>query len=212
MPELSELVDRVIAWIEPFYRTYGYYVVMLGALVEHTFFLAWAIPGGILVALGGLYSQAGVLSLPWVILVGTLGFVLGDHLDFVVGRRSQGILQRVTKGKRVDVAQLLTFRALPALALAYTNAIPRAAMFMGGAASGLSYGRFLATSIPLAVFWSSLYSGLGYWLGSNRQRLTSFLQAVGVYGQVILLGLLAAAVLYVFWQRRRRQRLEHANS
>ncbi len=207
MPDLSELLERVIVWVEPFYRTYGYLVVALGALLEHTFFLAWALPGGVLVALGGLYAQSGVLSLPWVILTAVVGFVLGDHLDFFVGRRSKGVLQRVSRGHTVDADHLLTLRSLPALALAYTNTIPRAAVFMGGAASGLSYQRFLAISLSLAFFWSSVYTLLGYWLGSNRQRLAGLLQTIGLSGQLILLVLVGGVLLYYYLRRKRRQPL-----
>ena len=206
MPGLGELIDRAIAWVEPFYQTYGYLVVLLGALLEHTFFLAWALPGGILVALGGLYAYEGALWLPAGILVGVLGFVIGDHIDFLVGRRSERLLQRVTRGRTVDPASLTGLRAAPALLLAYTNTIPRAAMFMGGAASGLSYWRFLTLSVSLAFFWSTVFSVLGYWLGSNRERLTGLLQAIGVGGQAILFGILAVVGLYFYLKRKRNAR------
>ncbi len=206
MPDIAELIDRVIAWVEPLYRTYGYLVVILGALLEHTFFLSWLMPGGILVALGGLYAETGVLSLPGVILAAILGFVLGDHIDFIVGRRSTRVLDRVTRGRAVGASDLLTLRAFPALLLAYTNTIPRAAMFMGGAASGLSYRRFLTISLSLSIFWSTIFSVLGYVLGSNRQRLADMLQTIGLAGQAILLAGVAAVLLYLYLKRRRQNR------
>ncbi len=206
MPDIAELIDRVIAWVEPLYRTYGYLVVILGALLEHTFFLSWLMPGGILVALGGLYAETGILSLPGVILAGILGFVLGDHIDFIVGRRSTRVLDRVTRGRAVGASDLLTLRAFPALLLAYTNTIPRAAMFMGGAASGLSYRRFLTISLSLSIFWSTSFSVLGYVLGSNRQRLADMLQTIGLAGQAILLAGVAAVLLYLYLKRRRQNR------
>jgi membrane protein DedA with SNARE-associated domain len=204
VPDLSHLIERVIAWVEPLYATYGYVVVVLAALLEHTFFLAWAMPGGLLVALGGLYAQTGVLSLPLVIASGALGFVLGDHIDYVVGKRGKRLLPRVTRGRSVRASSLFTLRAAPALLLAYTNTIPRAAVFMGGSASGLSYGRFLALSATLAVFWSAVFSVLGYALGSNRQRLAALLQTIGVTGQAILIAGVASILLYLYVKRRRQ--------
>jgi membrane protein DedA with SNARE-associated domain len=203
LPDIAQLIERAIAWVEPFYQSYGYLVVLLGALLEHTFFLAWAMPGGILVALGGLYAQSGALALPLVILVGAAGFAAGDHLDFVVGRSSRSILERVTKGRTMSLDYITSVRALPALALAYTNAVPRAAVFMGGAAAGLSYPRFLSLSIPLALLWSTVFSLLGYWLSSNRERLAGLLQAIGVGGQLILVTVLVVGGLYIYFQRRR---------
>jgi membrane protein DedA with SNARE-associated domain len=204
MPDFGELIDRFLRWLEPFYATYGYGVVILGALLEHTFFLAWALPGGILVAIGGLYSQSGPLALPVVILCAALGFTLGDHLDFLVGRRGTAVIDRVTKGRRFDPGYIWSVRALPALLLAYTNTIPRAALFMGGAASGLTYPRFLALSLGLALFWGSVFSVLGYWLGAQRDQLTTWLQRIGIGGQVLLLAAVAIGVL--IYRRRKRGR------
>lgn len=205
MPDLGEWIDRAIAWVEPFYKDYGYLVVLLGAMLEHTFFLAWAIPGGILVALGGLYAYEGVLYLPWTILTGIVGFVAGDHLDYVVGRSSKTFVDRATGGRRPSLETLLRWRAVPALVLAYTNALPRAVVFMGGAASGLDYRRFLLLSVGLATFWSTAFTLLGYWLGTNRALLTTWLQRIGLGGQVILLVALAGGIVYYFLVRKRRQ-------
>lgn len=210
MPDLGELIERFLRWLEPFYLTYGYLVVVLGALFEHTFFLAWALPGGILVAIGGIYAESGALELPLVILFATAGFIIGDHLDFFVGRRSKNILQRMTKGKTPGPSAIWRPRAIPALVLAYTNTVPRSAIFMGGAASGLPYRRFIALSASLALLWSTINSLLGYWLGSNRERLQRTLTTIGVGGQVILLTVVAGLLIFYFLRRRRRRNEETA--
>ncbi len=204
MPDISELIERLLRWVEPLYQTYGYLVVIVGALLEHTFFLAWVMPGGILVALGGLYAQSGILALPLVILAGASGFVLGDHLDFFVGRHSTRLLDRVTKGHVMDPTVYTGLRALPALLLAYTNAVPRAALFMGGGASGMTYRRFLSLSVSLALFWSAAFSILGYWLGGNRQQLMRLMQAVGLGGQVLLFSAIGIGVLIYLFRRHRQ--------
>lgn len=203
MPDLGELLERFLNWLEPFYLSFGYLIVVLAALFEHTFFLAWALPGGILVAMGGLYAQNGTLNLPMVILFAVVGFVVGDHIDFAVGRRGASFLSRVGRGRRMDPGSIWTWRALPALIVAYTNTVPRAAVLMGGAASGLSYRRFLVISVSLALFWAAAFSVLGYWLGSNRDRLLRWLNTIGVGGWLVLLSVIAAYVAYRYVQRRR---------
>ncbi|MDQ3856655.1 MAG: hypothetical protein M3281_09725 [Chloroflexota bacterium] len=206
MPNISELITQALHWIEPYYLSYGYGLVFLGAMLEHTFFLAWALPGGVLVALGGLYAQNGQLSLPLVILLAALGFTLGDHLDFIVGRRSTHLLARVTRGRTARVSPAGGIRSVLALLVAYTNTVPRATMFMGGAASGLRYRRFLLLSLGCALVWSSVFSLLGYVLGRNRERLTSVLQAIGVGGQIAIATIALGLLAYWYLQRRKRQR------
>ncbi|MDQ3855385.1 MAG: hypothetical protein M3281_03215, partial [Chloroflexota bacterium] len=210
VPDLTELADRILAWLEPLYRDYGYLIVVCSAMLEHTFFIAWALPGGILVAIGGIYAGSGLLRLPLVILFALIGFMIGDHLDFLVGRRSMRALSRVMKGHSLSTTAVLSSRALPALILAYTNTIPRSAMFMGGAASGMPYRRFLRLSFSLASFWSVTLSLMGYWLGSNRERLKSVLQTVGVGGQLLLVLILIGVGIYYWRKSRREKRLERA--
>ncbi len=205
---LPHIIETILDALEPLYATYGYPLVLLAALLEHTFFLAWAIPGGILVALGGFYAQSGGLALPLVIALGALGFTAGDHLDYLVGRRGTRTIQRVTGGRIAPMATLLHWRALPALLLAYTNTIPRSTMFMGGAAAGLPYRRFISLSLPMALFWSALNGVLGYWLGSNRDRLEAALKAIGLGGQIGLVCVLAVVLaIYLVRRFRRRSRL-----
>lgn len=201
LPELATLVDRLIAWVEPLYAAYGYPVVFAGGLLEHTFFLAWLMPGGVVIALGGLYAGLGVMHPAPAILLGAAGFCLGDHLDFYVGRRGSKLIDRYTRGTAGQMSRWGR-RGLPAIVLAYTNAIPRAALFMGGAAAGMSYSRFLALSASLALAWSTAFTLAGYFLGSNRQYLDTVLKAVGIGGQAVLL-LLAAVVAVSVWRLRR---------
>lgn len=195
------MVDRLISWVEPLYSAYGYPVVFAGGLLEHTFFLAWLMPGGVIIALGGLYAALGVIHPVPAILLGAAGFCLGDHLDFFVGRRGSRVIDRYTRGHAGQMTQW-GWRGVPAVILAYTNAIPRAALFMGGAAAGMSYARFLALSASLALVWSTTFTLAGYFLGSNRQYLDSALKAVGVGGQLVLVVLVIAVALSV-WRLRR---------
>lgn len=206
MPDLSELIDKLLRWLEPYYLSYGYLLVFLGALTEHLFFLAWALPGGVIVALGGLYAQSGPLLLPLVIVLGAAGFVTGDHLDYLVGRRGSRLLNRVTKGKTMPASYVWSVRAAPVLILAYTNAAPRAAMFMGGAASGLSYRKFLMLSVTLGIVWSTIFSVIGFLLGSNRARLINVLQSIGIAGQVVIVTIVVVLVAVWYFRRRVRRR------
>lgn len=203
--DFSNLIEHLLVTLTPLFETYGYPLVFLSALAEHTFFLAWAVPGGILVSFGGIYAQSGALWLPLVIAVALLGFMAGDHLDYFVGRRSQRLVHKATKGKTLPVDRFWNWKVLPAMLLAYTNTIPRVAMFMGGAASGLPYRRFLPVSFSLALFWSITDSLIGYWIGSNREELARALKTVGLTGQLLLLTIIVGAGI-VFFVRKNRNR------
>src|ERR671930_433697 len=75
MPDLSHMIDALRAA----YDTWGYPLVLLGALLENTALLG-------LVLLGAVYAQQGVLAWPLVLVLGWLGMVLGTSLDYAFGR------------------------------------------------------------------------------------------------------------------------------
>src|SRR5947209_19790568 len=82
MPDPQQIMETFRAA----YSTWGYPLVLLGALLENTALLGLILPGGSLVLLGAVYAQQGVLALPLVLVLGWLGMVLGTSLDYAFGR------------------------------------------------------------------------------------------------------------------------------
>src|SRR5919205_4249548 len=82
MPDLSHVIDALRAA----YDSWGYPLVLLGALLENTALLGLVLPGGSLVLLGAVYAQRGAMALPLVLVLGWLGMVLGTSLDYALGR------------------------------------------------------------------------------------------------------------------------------
>src|SRR6266567_3779752 len=72
--------------IGEFYDRYGYLTVFLGSLGENTAFLGLLLPGNSLALLGAVYARLGTLNLGWVILLASLGTILGYHIDYLLGR------------------------------------------------------------------------------------------------------------------------------
>src|SRR5215472_12446524 len=98
-------------WIKilgTFYEQYGYLTVFLGTLGENTALLGLLLPGNSLALLGAVYARLGSLNLGWVIVLASLGTMLGYHIDYLLG---QFILARITAkwstsklGRRIRLA------------------------------------------------------------------------------------------------------------
>ena len=82
MPDPQHIMEALRAA----YSTWGYPLVLLGALLENTALLGLVLPGGSLVLLGAIYAQRGAMALPLVLVLGWLGMVLGTSLDYALGR------------------------------------------------------------------------------------------------------------------------------
>src|SRR5579859_1325750 len=84
MPAFS--LKDLIELLGQFYNNYGYLTVFLGTLGENTALLGLLLPGNSLALLGAVYARLGSLNLGWVIVLATLGTVLGYHIDYLLGR------------------------------------------------------------------------------------------------------------------------------
>lgn len=161
------MLDAFVADLLPFVIAYGYPALFLGALLEHTILLGAFLPGATFVALGGLLAQQGHLRFDYVILATALGSLLGDHVDYLIGRR----LPRGTRWERrfstyVDAAERLLQRwgGLALVVAKFANAT-RSVIAVGAGFCRFPYARFLAFEIVAASLWASTYTVSGYVLG-----------------------------------------------
>ena len=78
--------EEIIAFTQRYYETYGYWVVLVGALVEGALFINWYLPGSIVVALGVIFAKASGLSVLLVLTLIILGFFFTALLNYTLGR------------------------------------------------------------------------------------------------------------------------------
>lgn len=181
------------------YEHWGYLLVFLGALGENTALLGAVLPGGTLALLGAFYAQQGTLNLGWVILFAWVGTVIGYHLDYLVGRYLFGHIltwgsrsrlgQRLRLAGRVRLARVLLFRHGGKMILV-SHAIGHVRSFvaLSAGAARMSYKRFLAFELVAALLWNIGYALLGYFLGTQRERLELLLTRGGWIVAGVLIG------------------------
>lgn len=164
------------------YEHWGYLLVLLGALGENTALLGAILPGGTLALLGAFYARQGTLNLGLVILFAWVGTVAGYHLDYLMGRYLLGHVltwgsqsklgERMRLAGRVRLARLLLFKHGGKMIL-ISHAIGHIRSFvaMSAGAARMNYARFLAFELVAALLWNTGYALLGYFLGTQRERL-----------------------------------------
>jgi membrane protein DedA with SNARE-associated domain len=206
MPWLQELADG----LRGAYGTWGYSIILVGALVENTALLGLVLPGGSLVLLGAVYAQQGMLSLPLVFACGWLGMVLGTGVDFALGRwgvrsplwRSHG--QARLAPKLVEAGQFLVRHGIWALLLAHFIGHVRSFVAITAGMSGLPYRRFLGYEAVAALAWNLVWVSAGYLVGANLGVLQRFVSGAG------LALLLAVGIGYLIYRRLHRRTAQAA--
>ncbi len=220
-------MDNLHFWIEQlsgFYNRYGYWIVFLGALTENTALLGLVLPGGTLALLGAFYARQGTLHLGWVIVLATLGTVLGYHIDYLFGRyllapmmtrwkaiRPSG---RLRLAARLRLARrILTKHGGKAILLSHTMGHLRSFVAMSTGITHMNYRRFLAFEVLAALLWNTAYCFIGYFIAVEIDQLQRIIERAGW----LMLGILV--VLYIIWrwwrsrkrinQRRKRHQKYH---
>jgi membrane protein DedA with SNARE-associated domain len=195
VPDLQHIVDTVSAA----YATWGYPLVLTGALLENTALLGLVLPGGTLVILGAVAAQQGALALPLVLALGWLGMVLGTSLDYAFGRYAlRAALGRTPLLARLEprlaeAARFLARYGAGALVLAHFIGHIRSFVAITAGASQMPYHRFLIYEGLAALAWNFVFVTAGYLAGENLgmlQRLS------GGAGLIILLVVALGYALY----------------
>jgi len=81
---MHEHLLELIELVRPYVDQYGYLILFFGVMLENA---SLPVPGETILIIASFYSHHGNLVLGEVILVATIGCILGDNISFYVGRR-----------------------------------------------------------------------------------------------------------------------------
>ncbi len=134
------------------------------AWAESTLGLGTLVPGETAVAVGaGALGTGPVLWLAWVVV--SLGAFLGDHLGYLVGRRTGPALARGRLVRKAGVRRwqravtLLDRYGAPVLVVGRLVPGVRTLLGVAAGAVGMSYRRYAAAAALAALLWSAIFVG-----------------------------------------------------
>lgn len=196
-------VDEVI----PFLVRHGYSVLFVWVLAEQVGFPLPAIP--VLLAAGAL-ARAGPLNFAFVLGWAILASLLSDVLWYELGRRrGRPILSWLCRislepdscvRRTEDVFARYGSRSL--LVAKFIPGFSTAAPPLSGAFH-MRLGRFLLFDSLGTLIWAGAFAGLGYLFSKQLEYVAAYAQRLGVTLVVIMVGGLAAYMIWKYVQRRR---------
>ncbi len=186
---------------------YGYWAVGAALLLENT---GIPVPGETILLLASFmaYSEHD-LSLPWIIVVGTIFATLGDNLGFALGfHGGRPLLARYQSVFRIQQSTLDKGERLFARYGAATVFFARFIFGMrivAGPMAGvlrMPWKKFAGFNFLGAAVWVSVISSVGYFFGRHWERLEREMKRFDIAVAVIVL--IVAAFLW--WRGRRAER------
>jgi membrane protein DedA with SNARE-associated domain len=196
---VTEIVQSLTAWLS----AHTYSVVFVATLIDAT---AIPFPGRILLAAAGAVAAGGERSATMVIAFGAAGVVITDHLWYFAGPRSGDRLLRFycwLTFSPPDCVRRTTdwFKRFGALTIVVGRFVAAVRVLAWPLARdhGVRYPLFLALDVPAALAWTSIWVGLGWFLGDRWSQASAEARWVG-------LALGAAGTLALGFQVWRRLR------
>ncbi|WP_035424238.1 DedA family protein [Bacillus sp. UNC438CL73TsuS30] len=186
MSILHQLGDIAINWI----NSIGYWGILLGMILESA---CIPIPSEVIMPFGGFLVSTGQLNMVGVILIGTLGNIIGSLIAYAVGYwGGKRFIERFGKyvflsKKHLESAEkwfdnrgeitVFVSRILPAI---------RTFISLPAGIARMTLGKFLIYTTIGSVIWSGFLTYVGYMLGKNWGNIQNFLHPIAYLVAVIV--------------------------
>jgi membrane protein DedA with SNARE-associated domain len=199
---MSMLHQIAINWI----NSIGYWGILFGMILESA---CIPIPSEVIMPFGGYLVSTGHLNMIGVILIGTLGNIIGSLIAYAIGHwggkrfivrfgkyvfLSKKHLESAEKwfDKRGEITVFVS-RILPAI---------RTFISLPAGIARMSLGKFLAYTAIGSLIWSGILSYVGYILGSNWGNIQNILHPIAYVVVVIVLVILVYLIVKIIKSKK----------
>jgi membrane protein DedA with SNARE-associated domain len=205
---LERLIHTLVEFVSGL-GPWAYLIIFLAACLESAAFLGFLVPGETLVFLGGFLASQGVLDLYRLMIVVSIGAIIGDSVGYELGRRlGRAWLLRV--GRRFGIHEerfqkvdrFLARHGGKTVFLARFTAFFRIMVPFFVGAARYRYLSFLLYNVLGGIVWSVASVLAGYLAGESWLIVERWIGRAGT--------ILAAVILVVFaglWLWRRKARV-----
>jgi membrane-associated protein len=198
---ITDLLKDPLATIGAFIQAHGtltYGLLCLIIFAETGLVVMPLLPGdSLLFAVGVLAASTGQLDVTVVIPLLIASALLGDNLNYFVGKNFSGYIkskEKILFLKRAHIIQTEQFYekhgGLAVILARFVPIVRTVAPFVAGAGS-MKYPRYLLFCVLGAVLWVGSITLLGYFLGNNEWIKANF--------EKVVLGIVAVSVLPILF-------------
>ncbi len=193
---------------------FGYIGICLLILVENVF---PPIPSEVILTFGGFMTTQSEMSVLGVILVATLGSVLGAIILYLVGRLINkdviekwldGKVGKILRFKRDDVEKANSwFEKKGKWTVLFCRCIPivRSLISVPAGMSKMPFMPFILLTTLGSAVWNTLLVILGNIAGNSWERIS---HVIDKFSDVILIVLIVAVIVFLVWHFTKKENKE----
>jgi membrane-associated protein len=206
-PAASHQLGSMTTFLTHFHGPTIYLIVAALLIGESGFAIGFFVPGEIAVVLGGVLAREHRVEIVLMLVVAVAAAIVSYLIGYGLGRAIlPWVLEHTALGKHPVIQRTrdqLSHRGGPAVLVGRFVAVVRAVMPALAGLSDLRLRTFVLFNIIGGVVWATLYTMLGYGLGTAYQHA---LRTIGIWTYVAVGVLVVALVAWHLLRSRRRRR------
>lgn len=190
--------EELIAVFADLYLKYGYEIIFVSALLEGLVLVNLFVPGMVALALGAVFARTGQTDLTLVILVASLGIILGYIIDFLMGFFGFGdTLKKIGYGGFLNTSKekLMKF-GNRGLIIGFFHSNVGSFLAFAAGMMRFNFVNFLIIAIASTLIWATLWGIAAYYFGDV------FLYLIKKYSFLLVLLVFAFFVIAGYWKYR----------
>ena len=196
------------------YGTFTYVILFLIIFCETGLVVTPLLPGDSLLFAVGVFTAMGALNLPLILVLLTVAAILGDTVNYSIGKYSadrlvKGRLGWLVKQEYLDRTNRFyeKYGAETIIIARFVPIVRTFAPFVAGAGS-MNYGKFLTYNVVGALIWVNLLTLAGYFFAEAPLVKDNFgLVTIGI----IVVSLIPAVVQFVqAWREGKAEKAAEA--
>lgn len=181
---------------------WGYWLVLLAALLESLVFAGVLVPGSTVVVLAGFLSSQGYLDIGDLIWFAAIGAILGDSISYYLGTKGTGLFRNENKLLKADHLergkQFFHKHGSKSIFLGRFAGPLRAIVPFVAGLSGMKKSRFLFWNVTSAFLWAASHLLAGYFFGNAFTAIEVWSTRVGyAIGATVLFFILIYAIRFI---------------
>jgi undecaprenyl-diphosphatase len=199
--EQTYLFPVIADYLKAIITNGGYAILFLTTFLEGIPLAGMAIPGHVAIILGGFLAKIGALNIWWVLILSSLGAILGDCMGFYLGRKyGLSLIDKLRpyffiRNEHIEKAQnLLARHTGKSMIIGRFNPVTRALMPFLVGANQTPTRRFWLFNIIGGISWVVISVGVGYLFGA------SYHAAVGFLGKFVVISIIC--IVLIVWGYR----------
>lgn len=190
--------EELITVFADLYLKYGYEIIFVSALLEGLVLVNLFVPGMVALALGAVFARTGQTDLTLVILVASLGIILGYIIDFLMGFFGFGdTLKKIGYGGFLNTSKekLMKF-GNRGLIIGFFHSNVGSFLAFAAGMMRFNFVNFLIIAIASTLIWATLWGIAAYYFGDV------FLYLIKKYSFLLVLLVFAFFVIAGYWKYR----------